>query len=357
MSNADTRDWWDTVSAGLRGHALIAQGAGINLTSGQDIVLNSGKIHSEAGIGVTAGGRFLSEPIYIENDQTDRPVNVGWTFDGRYRGPDVGHERSRVQIDELRAYENQILAKGDIDISAVNNVDLIGTRITSAAGNISLQSALGGINMLAAPGFWAYDYEKKSKSGNLFVRKTKYINVSRYFDIYKKTALSATNGTIKLVSTGELIRDGKTTLAGSDLKNAIVSAGTEISAKNVTVMTRHANQSILLGTYTEESVDETKKCSKRKLLSIIPFGKSDSTRTRRVTMQIGNDFLADEILDLRSAANLTIVGGSLKGRTVKVAAAGALNVQAAINSVSETNTSRVDNMVKITTIKIAFRKR
>ncbi|MDO5606062.1 MAG: filamentous hemagglutinin N-terminal domain-containing protein, partial [Paracoccus sp. (in: a-proteobacteria)] len=350
LNQADTSNWWGTISAGLRGSPLLAQRLGITLTAGQDITLQSGKIHSEGSIDLTAGGRFLSEPVHVENEQGDRPVNVGWSFDSRYGNIDSGHDRSRVQMYELRAYENQIHARDDITISAGTGLDLIGTQLRSANGNITLQSA-GGISMLAAPGYWAYSHQHtktKKKALGLYQKRTT-ITVDRYRDIYKPTTLIAANGTVSLAATGRLARDADSPDASSPL-NAILSAGSAITARNVSVSTHEAGQSILLGTYEETDIDETRTETSRKLLWAVPFGSRDSIRKQRVVTQTGNAMLADEILTLTSSADLTIVGGSYAGQTVAVSAAGDLNIQAAINSIYESNYSRSDNMVIITTI-------
>ncbi|MDO5658168.1 MAG: polymorphic toxin-type HINT domain-containing protein [Paracoccus sp. (in: a-proteobacteria)] len=345
IAQADTSDWWGVEAAGLRGHPLLAQHQGIGLYAGRDLKLVSGRIHSTGDITLVAGRDILSEPVYIESAQLTRPPAVGWAFDGRYGLPQAGHNIGSVKINALRAYENQIHARGNVSMMAGGNIALIGSRLLAVNGDISLEAG-GGIVMAAAPGFWSYDYQHTTTKRRLFYKSRTTLTVSRYEDIYTNTMLSAENGTVSLVATGllsfdQVNRDGV----------AIMSAGTSISARDVDVRTNHRFGSILLGTYDEESVTEESRQTKRSLFSIIPMGRSSSEDEKRVLMSYGNDFVADEILSLNSSNNLQIIAGSLRGREVRVTAAGNLDIRAAINSVSHSYRSTRDNMVTITEIQ------
>lgn len=340
-------------SAGLRGATLLAGPDGLRLTAGKDITLRSGKLRTTGEVNISAGGRFLSEPIYIESNEKNRPVYVGWNFPDRYGNPESGHQLSSVSIKEMRAYENHINADLKVNITANENLDLVGSRINSINKGIFLKSATGGINMIAAPGYWTYEYSKTTTKKRLFgVYKTrKTIEVDRYRDIYKPTMLNAEKGVVDIAATGKIIRNKQEVLVeGVSAHNAIMSAGTHISANKVSVHTERPYQSILLGTYTEETLDNVSTSSKRTLFWVVPAGSESTIRERRISVEIGNEMLADEILTLSSAANMTIVGGRFEGRKIDVIAAGNLNILAAIKSTYEKYYSEKDNMVTITTI-------
>lgn len=343
-------DWWDTSSAGLRGHTLLAQQGGITLYAGREnvagfIELVSGKIHSSTTIDIIASGYITSEPIYLENDENKRPGNVGWTFSSKYQGPLSGHALADVDITEFRPYENQIYAGGNVTIRAGSNLELIGTAITSLNGNITLQSANAAVMMAAAPGFWIYEYRKTTVKRSWFglVKTTTTILVDRYEDIYKRTNLSALNGTVTISSTR----------AGTSAYEAIISAGTQIAANNVIVSTVGTQGNITLGTYVEQSKATTQSVSKSSFLGITYRSNTTNTATRAL-LNTGVDMLADDILTVSSGRNLTITGGRLQGQTVTVTAVGTLNIQAAINSVRQSLYTERQNLITITTIQQGF---
>jgi filamentous hemagglutinin family protein len=345
-----TADWWDTSSAGLRGHTLLAQNGGLILYAGREnvagfIELVSGKIHSSSTIDIIASGYITSEPIYLENDENQRPGNVGWTFSSKYRGPLPGHALADVNITEFRPYENQIYAGGNVTIRAGGNLELIGTQITSLNGNITLQSANGAVMMAAAPGFWVYEYTKSTTRTSWFgaVRKTTTVLVNAYDDIYKRTTLEALNGTVSVSSTR----------AGTAAYEAIISAGTQIAADNVIVSTVGTQGNITLGTYVEQSSSTTQTKTKSSFLGITYKSNTTNTATRAL-LNTGVDLLADDILTISSGRNLTITGGRLQGQTVTVTAVGTLNIQAAINSVRQSTYTERQNLITITTIQQGF---
>jgi filamentous hemagglutinin family protein len=345
-------DWWDTSSAGLRGHTLLAQLGGITLYAGREnvagyIELVSGKIHSSAAIDIIASGYISSEPIYLENDENQRPGNVGWTFSAKYQGPLPGHALADVNMTEFRPYENQIYAAGNIRIVAGGDLELIGTSITSLNGNITLQSANGAVLMAAAPGFWIYEYKKTTTNRSWFglVKTTTTLLVDRYDDIYKRTNLSAVNGTVSISSTR----------AGTAAYEAIISAGTQIAADNVIISTVGTQGNITLGTYVEQSSSTTQTKTKSSFLGITYKSNTTNTATRAL-LNTGVDLLADDILTISSGRNLTITGGRLAGQTVTVTAVGTLNIQAAINSVRQSTYTERQNLITITTIQQGFNR-
>ncbi|MDX5402191.1 MAG: filamentous hemagglutinin N-terminal domain-containing protein, partial [Rhodobacterales bacterium] len=344
-----TGDFWDRQSAGLRGNSLLSQGAGMVLYAGRNLTLQSGKVHSGGSLNIVAGNTFLSEPIYIENGRTNRPGNVGWDFDSRYTGVVNGHNASNVTITELRAYENQITARNDLNITAGGMVNLIGTRVTSSLGNVTLDALNGGINMVAAPGFWSYNYTQtttRKKFFGFFKRTTRY-EYDAAEDIYKRAVLNAVNGDITLRATGTNL-----TGPGTVPISSILSAGTEFNARNIRLFTPNGN--ITAGTYAERSIRREETHSSTRIFWFIPFGSSDSEETNSILVNYGNDFLADELLSLRAPqGTLSITGGSIRARSLVVEAA-QLQINGVINSARQTYFSRRDNMITITTIQSGF---
>ena len=343
-------DWWDTSSAGLRGHTLLAQTGGILLYAGREnvagyIELVSGKIHSSSTIDIIASGYITSEPIYLENTEVSRPANVGWNFSSKYQAVRAGDAIANVKMSEFRPYENQIYASGNIRILAGADLELIGTQITSLNGNITLQSANGAVLMAAAPGYWTYNYQTSSTRRSWFgLKKTVTTTVvDLYDDIYKRTSLSALNGTVAISSTR----------AGTAAYEAIVSAGTQIAANNVTVSTLGTQGNITLGTYSEVSNKSTTSKSRSSFVGI-NYRTSTTGTTIRAEINTGVDLLADDILSITSGRNLTITGGRLAGQTVTVTAVGTLNIQAAINSVRQSTYTERQNLITITTIQQGF---
>lgn len=347
---AASSDWWDTISAGLRGHTLIAQSGGITLYSGRNgvagtIDLISGKIHTTGKMLIAATGSITSEPIYMQNTENNRPGNVGWTFSSKYQGPLSGHALANVNMTEFRAYENQLSANLGIEISAGGNLELIGSVLTSSAGDIKLQSASGAVLMAAAPGFWMYNYQTTSVHRSWFglVKTTTTTTVDRYEDIYKRTSLNALQGTVTISSSR----------TGTAAYEAIISAGTQIAAANVVVTTLNTQGNITLGTYLEASSATTASKTKSSFIGIT-YRNSTSTTAVRALINTGNTILADDILRITSGRNLTITGGALAGRQVTVTAVGTLNIQAAINEYRQSNYTERQNLITITTIQQGF---
>jgi len=338
-----TSDWWDVPTAGLRGHTLIAQSRGLHVYAGNDLTFRSGKVHSYGDMTLVAGRNFLSEPIYIETGRTNRPGNVGWSFSNKYSGVISGHDASKVTIKELRAYENQITAKGSINILAGGSASFIGTYLQSREGDITIEALNGGVNMVAAPGYWSYDYRVttvKKKLFGFYKKRTTY-EFDALEDIYKRSKLQAANGDITITATGD----------NGDYAS-ILSAGTSFNAQNIRISTPNGNVSA--GTYAERSIEHTAVHSSTSIFWVIPFGSSDVETANNILVNYGNDFLADELLDIAApSGTLSITGGSIRARTVNLTAA-RLEINAAINSTRESYYSRKDNMITITTIQSGF---
>lgn len=338
-----TANWWDVGTAGLRGHTLLAQSGGLILYAGNDIHLATGKIYSYGNLDIVAGRNVLSEPVYKNTWKWNRPGDVGWSFSSKYSGVKPGHIASKVSIRELRAYENQISARGDIKIVAGGSASFIGSRIVSQTGNISIEALNGGVNFVAAPGFWVYNYTHRTVKRRLFgfYKKTTTYHFESFEDIYKRSRLKAANGNITIASTG----------TNGDYAS-ILSAGTSFEAQNISISTPNGN--ISAGTYAERSITETSSHSSRKIFWIVPFGKSDTSITDNILINYGNDFTADEILDIAAPnGTLAITGGSLTAQQVNLTAKKLL-INAAINSTRHTFFSEKDNMITITTIQSGF---
>jgi len=334
-----TANWWDVGTAGLRGHTLLAQSGGLVLYAGNDIHLASGKIHSYGNLDIVAGRNVLSEPVYKDTWKWNRPGDVGWSFSSKYTGVKSGHIASKVKIRELRAYENQLSARGDIKIVAGGSASFIGSSITSQNGGISIEALKGGVNFVAAPGFWSYGYKHTRITGWIFRKKTVF-KFDAFEDIYKRSRLKAANGNITIASTG---KNGNYA--------SVLSAGTSFEAQNISISTLNGN--ISAGTYAERSVTESYTHTSRRLFAIIPFGSSDTSITDNILINYGNDFFADAILDIAAKKTLTITGGTLTAQNVIISAE-TVNINAAINSTKHTFFSEKDNMITITTIQSGF---
>lgn len=341
---ANTGDWWDTDSAGLRGHNLLSQSRGMQIYAGRDLTLRSGKVQSGGAMTLTAGRTFLSEPMYLENQRWNRPSYVGWSFSSKYKGVQSGHDASKVDIRELRAYENRIVARDDLTIIAGAHANFIGSYVQSSYGDIAVDALTGGVNMVAAPGFWTYNYRNRTVKKKFFgfYRKTTTYELDESEDIYKRSDFRATRGNITIRSTG------------SNGSNAsIISAGTGFTANNIYLRTPNGN--ITSGDYAERSITREETHSSTRIFWVLPFGSSDSTEVNRVLVNYGSEFLADELLSLSAPqGTLTLSGGTrITARTVNIEAA-RLNIQASINSTRQSLYSRRDNMVTITTIQSGF---
>lgn len=326
---------------------LLAQ-RDLTLTAGRDVRMISGRVQSSGDMLISAGRNIISEPFYLESYDDSRPASIGWGFAPEYRAVLPGHTASKVDLTELRAYENVLYAGGDVTLRANRDIDLIGTRITSGGGDVTIHSAQGTITMAAAPGFWMYNYQTKSTKKSWFGLKktTTTLTYDAYEDVYKRTTLKASDGTVSVVSAGPRVGTYST----------IISAGTIIDAKNMRISTLSGSGStatggsISLGTYTEVSRTSTKTTSKSSFAGIT-YRNRAGTSAQTAVFNSGNDLLADDILTIASGNNLTIISGSLKARQINVSAVGSLNILAAINSDRTERTSRNQNLATITTIQ------
>lgn len=360
LTAANTADYWNVTNAGLRGATLASQAKGTLLYAGGNIDLLSGKITSYGDLTLVASGNITSQPIYLETGRTNRPGNVGWSFSNKYQGVMSDHDASKVTIEELRPYENQIAARGNLTILAGGSATFIGSQLSSGTGDISIQAVAGRVTMIAAPGYWSYDYSKTTTKKFLFWRKTTTVSVDAYEDIYKPTDLAAANGNIYIASAAAATAaiDGTDTVftsSGTEAYDAILSAGTTFAAQNITLTTLTTNRNILLGTYSEKSTYSSTSSTKRSLFGIT-YSKNTSTASSRVEFNSGNDLYADEILAITSGRDLTIVGGRLAGANVVLSAVGNLNIQAAINSNRESYFTEKTNLFTITTIQQGFER-
>ncbi|WP_339110155.1 filamentous hemagglutinin N-terminal domain-containing protein [Thioclava sp. GXIMD4216] len=355
-------DWWDLATAGADGRTLQSGGGGITLYAAANanklpanfdtviagINLISGKIRSGGDLAIVSEGRLISQPMYLVNDGSERPEYVGWAFDNSIYQARIStsHDWGRIDLEELRAYENQLSAAGNVSLSAGGNIELIGSQITSSNGDLTVQSLAGTVMMIAAPGEWVYHYDKTTTKRKWWGKKTtKTYTYDADRDVYKRTALKALNGTISISSAATLDSEDYT----------ILSAGTEMSAKSVTVSTRSGVGSIWLGTYAETNTMSASTRTRSSWLGIT-YRKSSSTHTETGILQTGNNLLADEILTLSSSQNLRITGGTLSGTTVRLSAANDLIIEAAINSTASSSFTQKQNLITITTIQEGFER-
>ena len=238
-------------------------------------------------------------------------------------------------------------AAGDVSLTAGGNIDLIGSQIVATNGDLTIQSLAGRVVMLAAPGEWVYHYDKTTKKRSWLglKKKTTTYTFDADRDAYKRTVLTALKGSIS-ISSGAVV--------GSE-GYSILSAGTAMSAKSVSVSTRAGVGSIRLGTYREES-HVTENSRTRSSFIGITYRKTSSTHTETGLIQTGNNLLADEILELKSSNNLEITGGTLSGATVRLSAANNLIIAAAINSTASSSFTQKQNLITITTIQEGFER-
>ncbi|WP_188479668.1 beta strand repeat-containing protein [Primorskyibacter flagellatus] len=345
---ANTGDYWNVADAGIRGHTLLAQAAGMTLYAGNDIHLISGKIHTGGDLALVAGGNILSEPFYLESYEDSRPGGIGWSFDSKYKAVLSGHNINNVQLTELRAYENILSATGSVSIMATGNIDLIGTQVTATNGGITIHSAQGTITMAAAPGFWMYNHQTTTTKKSWFGLKKTTITTTydAYDDLYKPTTIKAQNGQVYIASAA----------APSGDYNRIISAGTQIVAKSMLLSTLNGGAgggSITLGTYAAESRVSTTTKSKSTFIGITYRNRTNST-AKTATFNSGNDLLADDTLTITSGKNLTIQDGNLAAKTITLSALGNLNILASINSEKSQSYTNKQNLVTITTIQEGY---
>lgn len=335
-----TAAFWDVETLGKSGYTLAAGAGGMSLFAGQDVVLTSGKIYSWQALEITAGNNIISQPFYNDNNLNDRPGFVGWLFDPLYTGVVAGHDASLVSLYELRAYENQLRARGNLTLRAGNSVSLIGSQLKSDTGDITIEALTGGVTMIAAPGQWLYDYTKVTTWHSGLFGMVKNTNVYEYVglrDLYKNTDLSAANGDITIKSTGT-----------NGIYASILTAGTEFAAQNILLETPNGN--ITAGTYRQRNETEISSTTTKKLFGFIKVGSSSSTAINASLINYGNDFAADENLALKAPlGTISITGGTLKGRVVSLIAA-RVEILAAINSERVEYNSRRENLITITTI-------
>lgn len=338
--NATPTDvWWDAETLGKNGYTLASGVGGMTLYAGNNINLTSGKLYSSRALGITAGNNIISEPFYLENDLNSRPAAVGWAFDAGYTGLVAGHTASKADLYELRAYENQIRAYGDVTISATNAITLIGSQITSDTGDVTISALNGGVTMISAPGQWIYAYDsvRTWRSGWFgVVKNTETYEYDALKDLYKPTTIKAVNGDIVVQASG-------TTAAAK-----ILTAGTQFNAQNVKLYT--PNGDITAGVYRQRNELKIETHRSSKLFGFIGFGSASGTTINNSLINYGNNFLADDNLDLLApSGTISITGGTLRGRQINITAA-RLEIIAAINTYRTEYNSRRDNMITITTI-------
>jgi filamentous hemagglutinin family protein len=361
---ASTGDYWDVASAGLRGHTLLSQGAGMTLYAGNDITLVGGKIHSGGNLSLAAGRNIISEPIYRDNTRgvssgtNNVPGNVGWNFSNKYRDGgnwrpsssanldrrvegDLGlaesvRDDTRYKIKERRAYVNYITARNDIDVYAGGYATFVGTNIESQQGDIYIQAGQG-INFAAASGYreYAHDWSRKDKN----ILRTKYETwaIYQYDDIYTAPVVKARNGKVSLVSEGDILSAGTQITAGGDLL----------------IASRQRN--ITLGTYEERYARIGKYTKKKSTFGgLINLGGSNNTISVDAKINTGNDFRADSQLTLKAENDIRIIGGRYQARKVVLDVGRDLYIDGAINSIRQESFTEKTNFITITTIQEGF---
>lgn len=338
--NATPTDlWWDVETLGKNGYTLAATTGGMSLYAANNINLTSGKLYSSRALSITAGNNIVSEPFFLENDLDSRPAAVGWIFASGYTGLVSGHIASKADLYELRAYENQIRAAGDVTITATNSITLIGSQITSDNGDVMINALNGGVTMIAAPGQWIYAYDsvRTWRSGFLgLVKNTETYEYDALKDLYKPTALKAVNGNITVQT------------AGSTVAATIRTAGTLFDAQNITLNTPNGN--ITAGVYRQRNDLQIETHRSSKLFGFIGFGSASGTTIKNGLTNYGNNFDADENLSLLApSGTISITGGTLRANRINITAA-RLEIFAAINTERTEYNSTRDNMVTITTI-------
>ena len=354
--NAANANWWDTVSGGLRGHTLLAGKGGITLYAGQDVKLQSGKIHTSTSVDITAGRHIISAPWYQTRFGGNVPGAVGWSFSDKYgfegdwTPPNSSDYDSHIvgnagqatidvrsgsqgKLKERRAYVNHITANGDVRLKAGKTVNLIGTYVSSRDSSIDIQATVG-INIAAASGYRKYDDYWTTRGGKWPFKKTHHDTVKQYDDIYTASYLESKNGEVRLLSEGNILSAGTRILAGGDL------------------LVKSDEGNIELGTYKERYFREHYYRKERHGLGGIK-GDDSSSITIDTNFNTGNNFDSDKQLTLKTESTesaLRIVGGTYNAKKVRILAAGNLYIDAAINDVKLTEFSEKGNGITITTI-------
>jgi hypothetical protein len=354
--------YWDMANAGLRGTTLLSQGAGMTLYAGRDITFKSGKIHSGGNLSIAAGRNIISEPIYRENrrgwqnGKNNVPADVGWSFSTKYR--DAGNWRPgasdnvesiregalhlaeevrnglRYNIEELRAYTNQISARNDIEIIAGGHAAFVGTSITSSHGDITV-SAERGISVAAAWGYREFSDDWSWSSGGWFKKRRHYRAVYQYDDIYTRPVLTATRGDVTLRSEGDVIAAGAQITTGGDLTVA------------------SAQRNILLGTYKERYVRNGVHNTSKRFLGI-KYSSSKTSINIDADINTASDFRSDSQLTLKAENDIRIIGGRYQARRIVLDAGRNLHIDGAINSIRLEKFTERGNFITITTIQEGF---
>ncbi|WOI35372.1 glycohydrolase toxin TNT-related protein (plasmid) [Tritonibacter scottomollicae] len=354
--------YWDMANAGLRGATLLSQGAGMTLYAGRDITFKSGKIHSGGNLSIAAGRNIVSEPIYRENrrgwqdGKNNVPANVGWNFSTKYR--DAGNWRPGTSdnveviregdlhlaeevrhgllynIEELRAYTNQISARDDIEVIAGGHTAFVGTSIASSHGDITVSAELG-ISIAAAWGYREFSDDWSWSSGGWFKKRRHYRAVYQYDDIYTRPVLTATRGDVTLRSEGDVLAAGAQITTGGDLTIA------------------SAQRNVLLGTYKERYVRNGVFNTSKRFLGI-KYSSSKTSINIDADINTASDFRADSQLTLTAENDIHIIGGRYQARRVVLDAGRNLHIDGAINSIRLEKFTERGNFITITTIQEGF---
>lgn len=325
-------DAMNVFNNGLSGVTLRAQGAGILLYAGNDITLTSGKLITGGTLSLTAGRNITANPLYRTTTRANLPAYVGWSFSNLYAGPNDNRTTER------RAYVTMLTGTRGVELFAGNTINLIGTQITSANGNIDMQ-AFGGINLAAAAGYREYEHHRHSSTWYFLWTEHTYEDWYQWDDIYTPVSLKAANGTVNLVALGD-----------------VLSAGTQITSGGALTIASAA-RNVVLGTYDARHIDQYNKSTKNTtFFGLVNLGGSTVRRSSTAVATNGNNFLSDTQLTLSAANDLRIIGGQLTAPSIILRAGRDLYIDGAISSTREDNYSQRNNFITITTIQSGFNR-
>ncbi|WP_158623122.1 filamentous hemagglutinin N-terminal domain-containing protein [Pseudorhodobacter sp. E13] len=353
-----TSSRWDVSTAGLRGETLVAGSGGISLYAGGDIRLTSGKFYSYSDIDLTAGNNIISEPLYRANTRGSGnvPGYVGWSFSDKYR--DAGNWRptsadnvERIvdgalhlteevrssqlsNVEEYRAYTNQITARQNVNIIAGGHAAFLGTPIKAHYGDVTIE-ADEGISLAAAWGYREFSDEWSWSSSSWFTKRRYYRSVYQYDDIYTRPEISAARGDVSLRSEGDVIAAGAKITAGGDLTIA------------------SAQSNILLGTYRERYVRSAIYNKTSSFLGIT-YNKSKTSISIDAELGTGSEFQADSQLTLQAENDIRIIGGRFEANRVRLEAGRNLYIDGAIDAIRLEKFTQNTNLVTITTIQEGY---
>lgn len=370
IARAETNNpsWWEAVRIGLSGNILAAQGGGIELIAGRDIKLFSGKISTNGALLLNAGRNISIKPFYLKSNRGNLPEYVGWSFSDRYRlrgnwtpkdnlgaynidlngasryldpgvfkpwkspyrmsrGGDESKPNDPASVKEMRAYGAVLSGDLGVTVQAGNRLDIIGSKLVSREGNISLR-AQNVINIAAAAGYREFQTTLRWTDSGFLSKERHTQKIYQYDDILTRSTLKAPKGDILLESGG-----------------VINSAGTEVTAnRNVDIVTRTGD--LNLGVYKERWVRKTSLDKDGSLLG----GSGSHSLALDAVVKTGNSITATKTIDVNSGRDLNVHGGKFKARNVRFSAAQNLNIRAAINSFTAKEFEENDNRITITTI-------